>query len=70
MDKETLLFLLKGGHMDMTTRIEKGLWPHPPLRLKECIETICEYLETNKYFPIPWVEKKDGDTYDAFLRKQ
>lgn len=61
MDYDTLIFLLKEGHMDMPTRIKQGLWPHPPVRLKECIEGISKYLETNKYFPVPWIEKKDGE---------
>ena len=54
MDKETLLFLLKEGHMDMLTRIEKGLWPHPPLHLKDCVIAITRALEQDKYFPVPW----------------
>ena len=61
MDRATLIFLLKEGHMDMPTRIKKGLWPHSPLQLKECIEALSDYLEINKYFPVPWVEKKDGE---------
>jgi len=61
MDPLSLVFLLKGGHLDMPTRINNGLWPHPPLRLKQCIEVISDYLETNKYFPASWVEKKNGE---------
>lgn len=61
MDYATMIFLLKGGHIDMPSRIKKKIWPHPPLRLKECIKAVTAYLETNKYFPAPWVEKKDGE---------
>jgi hypothetical protein len=60
MDKQTLLFLLKGGHMDMQVRIKKGLWPHKPLKINECVEVISEYLQSNKCFPVSWVEKKNG----------
>lgn len=31
MDDPTLLFLLKGGHLNVADRIARGLWPHPPL---------------------------------------
>ena len=61
MDRANLFFLLKEGHIDMPTRIKRGLWPHPALHLKECIEALSEYLEINKYFPAPWVEKKEGE---------
>ena len=61
MDNNELLFLLKGGHMDMPTRIAKELWPHSPILLSECIDVILDYLESNKYFPVPWVEKKNGE---------
>ncbi len=64
MDKETLLFLLKEGHMDMLTRIEKGLWPHPPLYLKDCIIMITQALEQDKYFPYRWINKQDGELID------
>lgn len=45
----------------MPTRTEKKLWPHSPLRLKECIDVILEFLKSNKYFPVAWVGKKNGD---------
>lgn len=61
MDNDTLLFLLKGGHMDMPTRIAKKLWPHPPLLLSECIDVLLDFLKSNKYFPVSWVEKKNGE---------
>lgn len=64
MDKETLLFLLKEGHMDMSNRIGKGLWPHPPLHLKDCVIVIIEALEQDKYFPYCWIDKQDGELID------
>ncbi|MFA5337890.1 MAG: hypothetical protein WC330_06125 [Candidatus Omnitrophota bacterium] len=46
--------------MDMQVRIKKGLWPHKPLKINECVEVISEYLQSNKCFPVSWVEKKNG----------
>lgn len=45
----------------MPTRISKKIWPHPPISLNECINLILDFLKLNKYFPISWVEKKDGE---------
>jgi hypothetical protein len=61
MDRGTLLFLLKGGHIDMSTRVARKLWPHSPLLLGECIDAILDFLRSNKFFPVPWVEKKNGE---------
>jgi len=61
MDKDNLLFLLKGGHIDMPMRVAKKLWPHPPLLLSECIGVILDFLKSNKFFPVPWTEKKNGE---------
>jgi hypothetical protein len=64
MDTETLLFLLKGGHINSAERIEKGIWPHPPLKLSELISVIVNHLKSNRWFPYPWVEKKNDDLID------
>lgn len=64
MNHSTLIFLLKEGHIDMKTRIEKGLWPHPPLRLKDCIIAIKSELDHNNFFPYPWTDKQNGEIID------
>jgi hypothetical protein len=64
INQEILLFLLKGGHIDMQVRIEKGIWPHPSLKLKECIIAIVNALNQDKCFPYPWINRKDGEFID------
>jgi hypothetical protein len=64
MDSGTIIFLLKGGHLNMVERKEKGTWPHPPLVLEELIDELTKYLQTTKWFPHKWVERKNGELID------
>lgn len=64
MNTETLLTLLKGDHINMDVRIEKKIWPHPPLKMSELVKVIVDYLKFNKTFPYEWIEKKNGDLID------
>ena len=64
MDSKILVFLLKGGHINMSDRIEKGVWPHPPLLLSELVRVIGDYLKLNKWFPHEWRDIKDGSLVD------
>lgn len=64
MNQNDLLFLLKGGHVNMPARIEKGIWPHPPLNLKDCIAVIVKVLEKDKYFPSVWIDRQEGELID------
>jgi len=61
MNNEMVLFLLKGGHLDMNERIEKKIWPHPPLKLSTLIKIITEYLKSHPVFPYEWIERKNGE---------
>lgn len=64
MDSETIIFLLKGGHLNMDERVAKNIWPHPPLKLNDLINEVIRYLKTEKFFPHPWVQRKDGEFID------
>ena len=71
MDSETIIYLLKGGHLNMEQRKEKGIWPHPPLLINDLINELVNYFQTHKWFPHEWVERKDGELIDdvAVLEK-
>lgn len=54
MDRETLTYLLGGGHLNVPERKAKGLWPHPPLKFEDLVTHIVEALESRGHFPRPW----------------
>ena len=64
MDSEVIIYLLKGGHISVQERTEKGIWPHPPLIFKNLVNELVKYLETHKWFPHEWVERKNGELID------
>jgi hypothetical protein len=60
MDPETLTYLLRGGHISMPDRIERGLWPHPPLRFSEVLAHLTILIEQNQWFPTEWSPHREG----------
>jgi hypothetical protein len=64
MDSEVILYLLKGGHIHTQEREEMGIWPHPPLLFRDLLDELVKYLETNKWFPVEWVERNNGEIID------
>ena len=54
MDPESLKFLLRGGHINMPDRIERGLWPHPPMELSEVVKHLAGILANEHWFPREW----------------
>ena len=64
MDSEIIIHLLKGGHINIQEREEMGIWPHPPLLFKDLVDELVKYLETNKWFPHEWVERRNGEIID------
>src|SRR5579863_7202945 len=55
MDKVTLLFLLKGGHINMPDRIARGLWPHSPVPFDAVADYLAAVIERNDvWFPCRW----------------
>ena len=61
MDDPTLLFLLKGGHLNMADRIARGLWPHPPLMLDAVTDYLAGVLESGEaWVPRPFEPARGG----------
>jgi len=60
MDANTLTFLLRGGHMNMPDRIERGLWPHPPLKFEDVVRHLTRVLESEQWFPCEWKPARPG----------
>jgi hypothetical protein len=51
MDRNALILLLQGHHFNMAERIERGIWPHPPLRLAEVLAILTDCIRNNEWFP-------------------
>ena len=61
MDSETLLFLLKGGHLSVPDRIARGAWPHAPLPLDYITDYLAIVLEQgDASFPYRWEPHRPG----------
>jgi hypothetical protein len=45
MDAETLAFLLCGGQLSRSERVERGWWPHPPLKLAGLVGQLSRVIE-------------------------
>jgi hypothetical protein len=60
MDPDTLTFLLKQGHLDMKTRVERGIWPHPPLKYDDVLHHLVEIIEKETWFPRVWEPASEG----------
>ena len=61
MDSETLTSLLRGGHLNVPERINRGLWPHPPLKLSEVVAHLAKVLESERWFPREWKPAIPGE---------
>jgi hypothetical protein len=61
VDNETLLFLLKGGHLSMPDRIALGAWPHAPLFYDAIANYLAAVLEEREaWFPYRWEPHRPG----------
>lgn len=62
MDDETLLLLLKGGHLNMPDRIARGLWPYPPLSFEAVVTYLANVLEQgDAWFPFRREPRRPGE---------
>ena len=60
MDRDTLTYLLKGGHINVPDRISKGIWPHPPLKYKDVRAHLVSLIENTEWFPCDLTSGKEG----------
>jgi hypothetical protein len=51
MDPDTMTHLLRGGNIDMPERIQRGIWPHPPIPLKEVEKHLVRVIKHMTWFP-------------------
>ncbi len=54
MDAETLTLLLRGEHISMPDRIDRGLWPHPPIKFSDVSDQLARVLQRERWFPREW----------------
>jgi hypothetical protein len=61
MPPDILTFLLRGGHLDVEERKERGLWPNETLRYSEVLAHLVKVIEREEWFPKRMPEHKPGD---------
>ena|SRR5579872_2106037 len=66
MPPEILTFLLRGGHLNVEERKEKGLWPSERLKYSEVLDHLAAVIESEEWFPRMMPEHKLGElVYDG-----
>jgi hypothetical protein len=60
MDDDTVTLLLSGGHISLAERTARGLWPHPPLRLRALARVVARRVREEGSFPHPWRPHEAG----------
>jgi hypothetical protein len=60
MDSATLTSLLRGEHLNMPDRIERGVWPHPPINFSDLVTHLVAVLQSEKWFPREWKPAEPG----------
>ena len=67
MDPATLTYLLSGGHLGMKERMDRGLWPHPPLKYDDVLTHLAAMLEASEWFPYPREPHIPGNAVDEWI---
>jgi hypothetical protein len=62
MDDDSLTYLLRGGHIDVPTRISRGIWPHQPLSFDALARHVARVLKREGSFPAPFIAAKAGES--------
>ena len=66
MDPESLTYLLGGGHYNVPDRIERGIWPHPPLRFESLVQHLSQVISARDWFPYEPQPHQPGAAVDEF----
>jgi len=61
MDDETLTLLLRGGHLGLAERVARGIWPHPPLKVRDLARHVARLLRRDGFFPRRWEPHRPGE---------
>ncbi len=61
MDDESLTLLLRGGHVTPAERSERGIRPHPPLRVGDLARRVARLVREEGSFPRPWRPHVPGE---------
>ncbi len=61
MPPDILTFLLRGGHLSVEERKEKGLWPNERLRYSEVLDHLSALIEREEWFPRILPDHKPGE---------
>ena|SRR6266568_6221680 len=64
MDRESLTFLLQGGHYNVEERVARGIWPHPPLQFDELVKHLGDVIQKGRWFPYEPKPSQLGGTVD------
>jgi hypothetical protein len=62
MDDVIMMMLLRGEHVSMELRLDRGAWPHDPLRLEDLVARIVQALEHERLFPRVWQPARPRET--------
>ena len=60
MNPEILTFLVRGRKISMPDRTERGLSPHPPIKLPEVEQHLAGISGHQRRFPREWHDCKQG----------
>jgi len=61
MPPDILTFLLRGGHLNVEERKEKGLWPNESLRYSEVLDHLAGVVQSEEWFPRRMPEHTQGN---------
>lgn len=71
MPPDILTFLLRGGHLNVEERKEKGLWPNERLLYAEVLDHLVRLIQTEEWFPERMPEVKLGEpVYEGTVIQQ